>query len=98
MSSWIVVLCIAAGSYAIRASMFVALAGRPVPAWLAQRFDVVGPAAIGALLASYVLGHRDQAVSLVVAGLGAFVATRRTGNLYAALVVGMPLVWATQWL
>lgn len=96
MTNWMVIVAIAVGTYAIRVSMFVGLAGRPVPAWLASRFDVVGPAAIGALLAAYVLGHRHTAPPVAVAGAVAFVAARRTGNLYAALVAGLPLVWTLQ--
>ncbi len=98
MSPWLVIAVIGLGTYALRASMFVALGGRSLPAWLNGPMSLVGPAAIAALVASMLLTSHGRAdvgsISTIVATTAAFVCVRRTGNVMHALFVGMPIVWA----
>jgi branched-subunit amino acid transport protein len=97
MSTWIVLLAVSIGTYALRASMFVILGGRVLPAWTERPMTFVAPAAIAALTISMLFTH-DQTVdpaplrelAAVAAG---FVAVRRTGNVMYAFVVGLPVFW-----
>jgi branched-subunit amino acid transport protein len=97
MSTWIILLAVAGGTYALRASMFVLLGGRALPAWTERPMTFVAPAAIAALTIS-MLFTRDQALdpaplrelAAVAAG---FVAVRRTGNVMHAFIVGLPVFW-----
>lgn len=97
MSAWIVILAIAAGSYALRVSMFLVLGNRSLPAWAETPIALVGPAAIGALTASiaFVQDGRTQALPLaeLTAIVAGFVAVRKTGNVMHAFTVGLPVLW-----
>ena len=97
MSAWIVILAVAAGSYALRVSMFVFLGGRDLPAWASTPMSLVAPAAIGALTASvvFVADGATHAVPVpeMVAIVFGFVAARRTGNVMHAFTVGLPAFW-----
>lgn len=95
MSPLIVFLAAAAGTFALRASMLVGLAGRTLPTELQTRLTLVGPAAIAALCAAS-LGPgppRPIAWSEVVAAAVAFVCVRRTGSLVHAFIAGLPAFW-----
>lgn len=97
MTPWIVFVAIGLGTYAMRAGMFMLLGDRSLPAWTETPFSLVAPAAIGALVASMVFtsnGNVDiaGAPELIAIG-GAFLITRRTGNVMHAIGVGLPLYW-----
>ncbi|MCB9373546.1 MAG: AzlD domain-containing protein [Microthrixaceae bacterium] len=48
MTAWLVILAVGAGTYLLRASMFVLVGERPLPAWMTAPMALVGSAAIGA--------------------------------------------------
>ncbi len=97
MTAWIVLIAIGMGTYALRASMFVALGGRTLPAWTATPLALVGPAAIAALIATMAFTSNGNAevasAPEVVALVTAFVVTRRTGNVMHAITIGLPTFW-----
>lgn len=97
MNAWIVILGVAAGTYALRVSMFVLLGNRSLPSWTDTPMSLVGPAAIAALAASMTFTHRGAPSAAPVAELFAltagFVAVRRTGNVMSAFLAGMPTFW-----
>ena len=85
------------GTFLLRISMV--LAGRRFSAtrWIERRMGLIGPAALAALVASSIFidaGSRTMPgiVEAAAVGLG-FVAVRRTENIGAALVVGLPVYW-----
>jgi branched-subunit amino acid transport protein len=94
VTTWLVFLAVAAGTYVIRASMLVGLAGRRLPAAVQSRLSLAGPAAMAALVVSSVLTGSGgvHGAELIACGAG-FVAVRRTGNVSYAFVVGMPALW-----
>ena len=98
MSTWIVIAAVAAGTYALRAGMFVALGSRALPGWTARPMALVGPAAIAALVASSLAARGDELVTPAAGELLAVVAgglaVRRTGNVMHAFAAGMPVLWA----
>ena len=97
MNAWIVFISIGLGTYALRASMFVLLGDRTLPSWTDTPLALVAPAAIAALVASMTFtqdGHAALASTPeLLAIIAAFVATRRTGNVMHAIVVGLPVFW-----
>jgi branched-subunit amino acid transport protein len=97
MTPWIVFVAIGLGTYALRASMFVLLGDRSLPSWTSTPLGLVAPAAIAALVASMTLtsdGHAQLvAAPELIAIAGAFVTTRRSGNVMHAIVVGLPIYW-----
>ena len=98
MTTWIVLLAVGVGTYALRASMFIVLGRHALPAWTARPMAFIAPAAIAALTCSMLFTH-DQAIdpaplqelAAVAAG---FLAVRRTGNVMSAFVTGLPVFWA----
>ena len=96
MTAWTVFVAIGIGTYGLRASMFVLLGDRSLPAWTATPLAIVAPAAIAALVASMTFTHGGHAeftsTAELVAVAGAFVLTRRTGNVMHAIAAGLPLV------
>lgn len=97
MSAWIVILGVAAGTYALRVSMFVLLGNRSLPSWADTPMSLVGPAAIAALAASMSFTHQGSPTSPPVAELAAvgagFLAVRRSGNVMTAFLAGLPAFW-----
>lgn len=97
MTAWVVVVAVAAGSYALRVSMFLFLGGKEMPRWTHAPMALVGPAALGALTASviFVSGASSRAVPLpeLLAIVAGFVAVRRTSNVMHAFTVGLPVLW-----
>jgi branched-subunit amino acid transport protein len=97
MTTWIVLLTIGAGTYALRASMFVALRTRSLPARLNAPMTLIAPAAIAALVASMLFtssGRVDpSSVAEVAAVAAGVVAVRRTGQVMHAFAVGLPVLW-----
>ena len=100
MSAWIVILGVAAGTYALRVSMFVLLGNRSLPSWTDTPMALIGPAAIAALAASMSFTHQGRAgappvAELVALGAG-FLAVRRSGNVMTAFLAGMPAFWVVE--
>ena len=97
MSAWLVILAVGAGTYVLRASMFVVLGHRSLPTWTATPMALVAPAAVAALVCSIVFTHGGSvqipAVAEFLAIVGGFAAVRRTGNVMLAFAVGLPLFW-----
>jgi len=97
MTGWLVILAIGLGSYVFRASMFVLLGDRELPAWTTTPMTLVAPAAIGAMVVSMTLTHdgRTQLPALpeLAAMVAGFVVVRRTGNVMHAITVGLPVFW-----
>ena len=97
MSVWLAILGVGLGTYALRATMFVLLGSRALPAWMHHPLGFVGPAAIGALVGGMVLTDGERftpaGVSELVAVVVAFVAVRRTGDVARGLLLGFPVLW-----
>ena len=98
MTAWIVILAVALGTYAMRASMFLVLGRRSLPAWTDLPMSFVAPAAIAALTASMLFtsgGAIDAPplAELVAVGCG-FAVVRRTGNVAHAFAAGLPVFWS----
>ena len=97
MSTWIVLLSIAFGTYLLRASMIVAFGGRKFPTWTERPMALVAPAAIAALVSSMLMTDAG-AVALpaapeFLAVATGFAAVRRTGNVMHAFAAGLPVFW-----
>lgn len=94
MSAVITFAIAAFGSYALRATMLVLLAGRPLPRTLVTPVNLVGPAAVGAFLVGSIVG-RDHVADLptIAAVVVAFAVVRRTGRMTYGLLAGFPVVW-----
>ena len=99
MSTWIVLLAVGAGTYALRASMFVVLGRRSLPTWTERPMALVAPAAIAALTVSMLLTSNQSVDAAPTKELAAviigFIAVRRTGNVMWAFVAGLPVYWLT---
>ena len=97
MTAWLVVIAIGVGSYAMRAVMLVVVAAKPLPARYDAAIGLVGPAAIGALVATLIFTRAGTVQPLPVAELVAigigFVAVRRSGNVMHAFTAGLPVLW-----
>jgi branched-subunit amino acid transport protein len=94
MTTWLVFLAVAAGTYAIRASMLVGLTGRRLPAAIQCRLALAGPAAIATLVVSALFsGSEGGRWPELIAASAGFLAVRRTGNITHAFLVGMPALW-----
>lgn len=100
MNAWLVILGVGAGTYLLRASMFVVLGGRSLPRWTETPMSLIAPAAIAALVASMLFGGSPTSGSLEIAAApevaavaAGFVAVRRSGNIMLAFAVGMPVFW-----
>lgn len=89
MTDALVVLAVAAGSYALRISFIVFAGQRSVPPALVGILDHVKPAALAALAVTAAASHEiltpAHAVGLVVTGIAA----HRGADLLTALVLGM---------
>lgn len=96
MSVWLAIAAIGLGTYLIRVSMFLVVAERELPGWVDRSLDLVGPAAMAALVASMVF-VQDGAVAAPVAPtlavLVGFLVVRRTGNVLHAFAAGLPTFW-----
>jgi branched-subunit amino acid transport protein len=98
MTTWIVILSIGLGTYALRLSMFVLLGRHRLPGWTATPMALVAPAAVAALVTS-TLAVRGGALTMpaladVAAVAAGFVAVRRSGNVMHGFAAGMPVFWA----
>lgn len=97
MTPWIVMFAVGLGTYGLRASMFVVLGRRSLPAWTTDPMSFVAPAAIAALTASMLFTSGGAIEVPPVAELGAvaagFAAVRRSGNVAHAFAAGLPVFW-----
>ncbi len=99
MSVWsaiAIVALVAAMTYAMRASVIVALAGRELPVPVARALRQVGPAVLAALAVNLAAGgdgdvgiEVGELAALVVGGLIAW----RTKNLIVSLLGAMTVLW-----
>jgi branched-subunit amino acid transport protein len=100
VSTWsalAIVLMVGAMTYAMRASVIVALAGRSIPVPVARALRQVGPAVLSALAINLAAGGEagtislgvPEAAALVVAGVVAW--WRR--HLMISLLAGMSTLW-----
>lgn len=96
MNAWVAIVAIGLGTYLMRVSMFLVVGERELPGWVMRCLDLVGPAAVAAIVASMVFLH-DGAVSAPVAPTLAvvigFLVVRRTGNVLHAFAAGLPTFW-----
>lgn len=92
-----IVLIVAAVTYAMRASVIVALAGRTVPDRLERALRNVGPAVLAALAVNLAAGG-EGGPSLAVAEGAALVVAATVAwwrrDLMQSLVLGMATLWA----
>jgi len=97
MTAWFVIIAVGAGTYLLRASMFVFVGRRSLPTWTATPMGLVAPAAVAALVASMLFTSNGAIATVPLpefAAVGAgFLAVRRTGNVMFAFAVGMPTFW-----
>ena len=96
VASIAIVLAVGVMTYAMRAGVIVALAGRPIPVPIERALRNVGPAVLGALAINLAAGGEGgpslevaQAAALIVAGSVAL--WRR--NLIWTLLAGMATLW-----
>ncbi|MEO6570610.1 MAG: AzlD domain-containing protein [Ilumatobacteraceae bacterium] len=96
VASIAIVLLVGGITYAMRASVIVALAGRAMPLGLERALRYVGPAVLAALAVNLAAGGEGgpsldvpEAAALVVGGLVAW--NRR--NVLLTLVAGMATLW-----
>jgi len=97
----VVVVAVALGTFALRASTL----GRRTVERRPARVDVVlafvGPAAMGALLSSRMVVESGRpavpGLPEVVAVAVGFVAVRRSGNMALAVLLGLPTLWLLGW-
>ncbi len=97
MNTWIVIAGIAVGTYVLRASMLVALAGRTLPPSLDRPMAMLGPAALAAMIWSMLFTSDGEVAprdlpTVAAAAIG-YLVVRRTGSVAHALVVGLPTFW-----
>lgn len=99
---WLLIVVLAAGTWAMR-SLPIMLHGHvPHPPWLERLLKHVPVAALTALVVPGVLYVKDAAGAYglaparTVAAVAALLVALRTRNVLATLVVGMAALWATQ--
>jgi branched-subunit amino acid transport protein len=99
MSTWIVIVAAGLGSYLFRLSMIILTGRITMPAYLERASGLVAPAAFAALAAAGVaaacrgLGITKTAAPLAAVA-AAVIAVLRTGSSRAAILAGMPALWA----
>lgn len=92
MTTWAVIVSIGLGTYLLRVSMLLVLAGRSLPERARTAIGLVAPAALSGLVTTMLIGEGappDRAD--IVAVIAGFVAVRRTGHVLHAFVVGLPV-------
>ncbi len=97
MTPFVVIVAIGLGTYALRASMFVFVGTRPLPARVDNALHLVGPAAVAALVATMTFSHggsiEPRPVAELVAIAVGYLTVRHTGNVAYAFVTGLPTLW-----
>lgn len=86
-----------AGTYLLRVSMVLGGGRLPATDWIERRVTMVVPAVLAALLVSALFvsnGERQVADPVEIGAVAAALfAVSRTGNINAALAVGLPIYW-----
>lgn len=99
MNAWIVIVAAGLGSYLLRISMIIATGRFRMPAQLDKASALVAPAAFATLAATSIggavvsAGGRGAVAPLAAVAVAAL-AVIRTGSRHAALLAGMPTLWA----
>jgi branched-subunit amino acid transport protein len=92
VTTWAIIIAIGLGTYLLRVSMLVLLAGRSLPGRARTAIGFVGPAALGGLVSSMLFGSGASAGPIEVASVGlGFVVVRRSGNVLHAIIAGLPV-------
>jgi branched-subunit amino acid transport protein len=99
MNTWIVIVAVGLGSYLFRLSMIILTGLITMPPYLERASGLVVPAAFAALAAAGVAAAcgglgLTRAAAPLVAVAAAVIAALRTGSSQAAILVGMPVLWA----
>jgi branched-subunit amino acid transport protein len=98
---WILIVALAAGTWAMRAVPIMTHGHVPHPPWLERLLRHVPVAAITAIVVPGALYLHTTvytfAPARTVAALAALVVAFRTRNTLLTLVVGMCVLWAAQW-
>jgi uncharacterized membrane protein len=99
VTTWTVILSVALGTYALRLSMLVLLAGRPISPRVHRAVGLVAPAALSGLVSMMLIGDGAAAdPAQMVAVIAGFITVRRTQDVLHAFVVGLPLFAAATFL
>jgi len=95
VTALIVIIAAAAGTFTLRASMLVVLAGRQLPASVQTRLALVGPAALAALCAASLGPNPSRGIAWaeILAATAAFIAVHRSRSIIHAFLIGLPVVW-----
>ena len=97
MSTLVAMALLGLGTYALRASMVVAVDRFGAPAWLDQLLATVTPAVHAAMVASSHVVHHGEpawpALADVLAVAAGAAVVHRTRNVGLGLAVGLPLAW-----
>jgi branched-subunit amino acid transport protein len=95
VTALIVIIAAAVGTFGLRASMLVGLAGRQLPASIQTGLALVGPAALAALCAASLGPNPSRGIvwAEVLAAAAAFIAVRRSRSITHAFLVGLPVLW-----
>jgi branched-subunit amino acid transport protein len=98
MNAWSVIVVASAGSYLLRISMLVLAARAGVPAVVERAAAFAVPVAFAGLAAGALATHTAHAGTGAVPALAGvavgIAAVRRTGASQAAILTGMPTMWA----
>ena len=97
MSLLIALVVAGVGTYLFRISLVAGRERFATPPWLESRLPLVGPSVLAAIVTSSLIvtdGSPAMPTPVeAVAVVAALLAVRRTGNLGAALAVGLPIYW-----
>lgn len=102
MSTWLVILGVAACTFLLRASFIVFADPHRFPKRFRQALTFVPPAVLAAIVLPGLLLHQG-AIDLTagnprwIAGVLAIVVGARTRNALAAIATGMVALWLLQW-
>ena len=102
MSTWLVILGVAACTFLLRASFIVFADPHRFPRRFRQALTFVPPAVLAAIVLPGLLLHQG-AIDLTagnprwIAGVLAIVVGARTRNALAAIATGMVALWLLQW-
>ena len=96
MRAFAVVIAAGLGSYLFRVSMLVVAARRGLPPLLERSARYAVPTAFAALATGALVSQStgSAAVAPVLAVAAAAIAVRRSGSPHAALLTGLPVLWA----
>lgn len=98
MNVWTVIAAAGAGSYLLRISMLVLAARGGVPSVVERAAGFAVPVAFAALAGGALATQTTHAGTGAVPALAGvavgIAAVRRTGSAYAAILAGMPTMWA----